>query len=60
MFAGVDGDGNADKEPIDGDNNDDIQVDINFNHSVDHNRINVEFQPPQPFTRDFPLLRPLL
>ena len=41
MFAGVDGDGNSDKETIDGDNNDDIQVNIDFNDSVDHNRINV-------------------
>ena len=46
VFAGVDGDGNSDKEPIDGDNNDDIQVNIDFNHSVDYSRINFEFQPP--------------
>ena len=47
MFAGVDGDGNSDKETIDGDNND-MQVNIDFNHSVEHNRINVEFQTRQP------------
>ena len=41
VFVGADGDGNSDKEPIDGDNNDDIQVNIDFNDSVDHNRINV-------------------
>lgn len=47
MFAGVDGDGNSDKETIDGDNND-MKVNIDFNHSVEHNRINVGFQTRQP------------